>query len=84
MKVRPLSKKLDQKIRHLGLVRAYKKAVEQFEDNPRHPSLHYEIMKETRKLSPILRSFRINQKYRVEGYELANQFQVVNITNHYK
>lgn len=68
----------------MGLIDAYSKAVKRFESNPRHPSLHYEIMKETRHLNPTIRSFRINQKYRVEGYELGSEFQIINVTSHYQ
>ncbi len=84
MKVRHLSKKLEKKVKKLGLTDPYKKAVKRFEANERHPALHYEIMKETKHLNPVLRSFRINRKFRVEGYELGTEFQVINVTSHYQ
>jgi len=62
---------------------AYNKAVSKFEQNPRAGGLHYEVMKKTAHLKPKLRSFRINDTYRVEGYELGSDFVPINVTKHY-
>jgi hypothetical protein len=84
MTIRPLSKKLHQKLVKLQLLEPYNKQVRLFEKNTRHPSLNYEVMAETKKLRPVIHSFRINQKYRVLGYEVGDEFQPINVTNHYK
>ena len=84
MKVRPLSAKNTAKLKALGLTEAYKKKVILFENNPRHTSLHYEILKSTRRFVPPTRSFRINIKYRVLGIEIGKEFQPHAITNHYE
>ena len=84
MKVMPLNSKQKAKLVKWNLTDAYDKCVKFFEDNPRHPSLHYEVMRGTEHLNPILRSFRIKGQYRVEGYELGDEFNPIRVSKHYK
>lgn len=84
MKVRPLKDKQQKKLIKWGLVEAYKSSVKFFEQNTRHPGLHYEIMTGTEHLNPVLRSFRINNRYRVEGYELGDEFTPIRVSKHYE
>lgn len=84
MKVRPLKDKQVAKLAKWNLKDAYDKSVKFFERNPRHPSLHYEVMRGTEHLNPILRSFRINDQYRVEGYELGSEFNPIRVSRHYR
>lgn len=83
MKVRPLKDKQRSKLSKWGLEKAYDKSVRLFEKNTRHPSLHYEIKRGTEHLNPVLRSFRINDQYRVEGFEIGEEFNPIKVSNHY-
>lgn len=83
MKVRPANATTIAKLNSLGLSKTYDKKVALFEQDNRHNSLHYELLQQSRRAYPQIRSFRLNRKYRILGYELGNEFQPINVTNHY-
>ena len=65
-----------------SLKKKWQKAVELFEKDPSHPSLHTELLKPKHRL---IYSFRIDRKYRalfiVKDEELV---EVIAITKHYR
>ena len=65
-----------------GLKKKWQKAVELFDKDPSHPSLHTELLKPKHR---FIYSFRIDKKYRalfiVKDEELV---EVIAITKHYR
>lgn len=82
MQVKPLRSDLQKYIKRHTLSKKFNKQLEKFKENPRHPSLHTEI------LAPKhlkIYSFRIDRKYRVifilPNPDLA---EIVDINDHYQ
>lgn len=82
MSVKPLRSDLANYLKKHNLAKKFKKQLILFENNPRHPSLHTEI------LSPKsfnLHSFRIDRKYRAIFVIRRNRLiEIVDINDHYQ
>ncbi len=82
MKLEQLRSDLHAYLRKHQLVLKWNKAAKIFEKDPRHPSLHFEL------LEPHWRgiySFRIDRKYRAHFFITErNTAEIFMITNHYK
>ena len=81
MKIKLLSKKQEKYLVKRNLKEKYKRAVELFEEDYRHPSLHVEIL-ESKSLK--IYSFRIDVKYRAIFIIVDGEVEIITITNHYK
>ena len=82
MRVKPLRKDLERYARKRGLARKLSKQIELFCLNPRHPSLHTEIL-EPKALR--LYSFRIDRKYRaIFVVLLPDEGEIIDINDHYQ
>jgi plasmid maintenance system killer protein len=65
-----------------GLQKKWKKIQALFVANPRHPSLHTELLEPKQNL---IYSFRLNQQYRVLFFVHDDaSIEVIKITNHYR
>ncbi len=82
MQVKSLRSDLQKYIKSHNLSRKFNKQLEAFKENPRHPSLHTEVL--VPKHLKIY-SFRIDRKYRaifiLPGSNLA---EIVDINDHYE
>jgi len=81
MKVKQLTKKQQKFIGKKKLQVKYNKAVELFENDYRHPSLHVELL-EPKNLK--IYSFRVDLKYRAVFIIANGEAEIIAITNHYK
>ncbi len=82
MKIKPIRKDLESFLDKRNLTKKWKKAKRLFEANPRHPSLHVEILEPK---SRGISSFRIDLKYRALFFiDAEGMVEVFKITNHYK
>lgn len=81
MIIKQLTKKQQKFIGTKKLQDKYKKAVELFEKDYRHPSLHVELL-EPKNLK--IYSFRIDLKYRAVFIIVKGEAEIIAITNHYK
>jgi plasmid maintenance system killer protein len=82
MRVNPLRADLVRFLARRKLSHKFRKQLSFFVNNPRHPSLHTEILepKNTR-----LYSFRIDQKYRAIFIFIADDTaEVIDINDHYQ
>ncbi len=82
MKIKPIRKDLELFLKSKNLVKKWQKAKNYFEKNPKHPSLHTELLEpKWRGIS----SFRIDLKYRALFFiDAEDMVEVFKITNHYK
>ena len=82
MKAKPLNPELLKYLRKHNLMYKFNKQLSVFQNNPRHPSLHTEI------LSPKhlkIYSFRIDRKYRaIFILSSSNLAEIVDINDHYQ
>lgn len=81
MKVKQLTKKQQKFIGRKNLQVKFYKALELFEKDYRHPSLHVELL-EPKNLK--FYSFRIDLKYRAVFIVVKDEVEIIAITNHYK
>lgn len=86
MKVKPLSKKLENILKKYSLSKKYLKQKTLLEQNPHYPSLKFELLKETKDLNPQLYSFRLDSKYRAICIKLKglNEVEVISFFDHYE
>ena len=81
MRVKSLRDDLLKYIRKHGLTKKLSKQIGLFCLNPRHPSLHTELL-EPRSLRIF--SFRLDSKYRVVFiFSAADEVEIVDINDHY-
>ena len=81
MTLTPLRADLIAYVEEHMLIKKWKKVKHLFEQNPRHPSLHTELME------PCWRgiySFRIDRKYRALFFITNGEAEIFAITNHYR
>lgn len=65
-----------------GLSQKWIKTQKLFEQNPRHPSLHTELLEPKENL---IYSFRLDKKYRAIFYIHADKsVEIIKVTNHYR
>ncbi len=82
MQVKPIRSDLRKYIKSRNLSKKFSKQLEKFKENPRHPSLHTEIL--VPKHLKIY-SFRIDRKYRaIFILPNSNLAEIVDINDHYK
>lgn len=82
MQVKPLQTDLQKYVKIHNLSKKFSKQLEKFIENPRHPSLHTEIL-----IPKHLKiySFRIDRKYRAIFILLSsNLAEIVAINDHYQ
>ena len=80
MKIKPLRNDLVRYLRTHGLIKKFTKQVKIFSANPRHPSLHTEIL-EPKRLK--IYSFRIDRKYRAIFVIKNGEILIIDINDHY-
>ena len=81
MKIKPLRQDFIEYLKKHQLVKKYNKQSRIFQLNPRHPSLHTELL-EPKELK--IYSIRIDKHYRAIFIFLSeNEIEVVDINNHY-
>lgn len=79
--IKPLQSRLQRFLVRHGLVQKFEKQAQLFLFNPRHPSLHTELM-EPKSLK--IYSFRIDRKYRVIFVYLRDHsIEIIDINRHY-
>lgn len=82
MQIKPLRDDLDKYLVKHGLVKKFAKQLKIFSSNPRHPSLHTEILELK---STKIYSFRIDRKYRaIFILTQSDEAEIVDINNHYQ
>ena len=81
MKVKPLSPRLSKYLKNHGLVTKFNKQIRLLSENPKHPSLHTELL-EPKQMRVY--SFRIDRKYRTTFGIVSGQIQIFDITDHYQ
>lgn len=80
--IRPLRKDIVAYVKSRGLNRKWDKSRELFLENPRHPSLHTEILEPKENL---VYSFRIDHQYRALFLVHNDKsIEIIKITNHYQ
>ena len=81
MQIKPLDPQLSKYLKKHNLENKFKKQVEIFQHNPRHPSLHTEILEpKERKIY----SFRIDKKYRAIFSIWESEAEIIDINDHYQ
>jgi len=79
---RPLRADLVLYLKQHNLIKKWLKIEQLFQQNPRHPSLHTELLEPKENL---IYSFRLDKKYRALFYVHEDKsIEVFAITNHYK
>lgn len=81
MKIKPLSDRLTRYILRHRLEKKLIKQIKIFQQNPRHPSLHTELLEPR---SEGVYSFRIDRKYRVLFIVVRSEVEIVDINDHYQ
>lgn len=81
MKIKLLNKKQLKYLAKHNLQNKYEKAVDLFEEDYKHPSLHVELL-EPKSLK--IYSFRLYIKYRAVFIVVDGEAEIISITNHYK
>lgn len=82
MQIKPLRKDLADYLRKHQLTKKFDKQAQLFLQNPRHPSLHTELIEP--KVLKIY-SFRIDKQYRaIFLFSTKDQVEIVDINNHYR
>ncbi len=81
MEIIVATKKVDIYAEKHNLISKWKKSKLLFENNPRHPSLHTELMEPKEEM---IYSFRVDLKYRAIFMIKNGNAIVFKITNHYK
>ncbi len=81
MPVKPLNRSLAVYLSKHQLSGKFHKQIEIFTNNPRHPSLHTELLEP--KTAGVY-SFRLDKKYRVLFIIVDSQAEIVDINLHYK
>lgn len=81
MKIRPLNDRLTRYLVSHRLEKKFIKQITIFQQNPRHPSLHTELLEPR---SEEVYSFRIDRKYRVLFIVVNSEVEIVDINDHYQ
>ncbi|MBI5613762.1 hypothetical protein HY947_02460 [Candidatus Gottesmanbacteria bacterium] len=81
MNIKPLRRDLVSYAKRHGIFKKVAKQILLFTSNPRHPSLHTEIL-EPKQLK--LYSFRVDKKYRaIFVFSHSDEAEIVDINDHY-
>jgi Txe/YoeB family toxin of Txe-Axe toxin-antitoxin module len=82
LKICPLSKKLEQKIKRHGLEKKLAKQLNFLKEDPFNPGLRLELL-EPKNMG--IYSFRIDKKYRaLFFFRSKRMIEIINITTHYR
>lgn len=81
MQIKALSKRLKLYLDRHQLNKKFKKQIVIFQQNPRHPSLHTELLEPK---SEEVYSFRIDRKYRALFIIVDSQVEIIDINDHYQ
>jgi len=81
MKILDLNPVLVKKLQKFSLTVKLEKAKKLFEENPRYPSLHTELL-EPKQLK--IYSFRIDRKFRAHFVILSGKAKIIEISSHYQ
>ena len=81
MQIKPLRLDLEMKVKKLGLSGKFAKARSFFENDPRHPSLHTELLG-PKQLK--IYSFRIDRKYRAQFIIVNGVAEITEISLHFQ
>lgn len=81
MLIKPLNDRLKAYLVKHQLEKKFIKQIKLFQDNPRHPSLHTELLEPK---SEDVYSFRIDRKYRVLFIVVNSEAEIVDISDHYQ
>lgn len=81
MQIKPLKSKYKKYLIKHQLENKFTKQAKTFENNPKHPSLHTELLEPK---SEGVYSFRIDRKYRVQFIITDGEVEVVDINDHYQ
>lgn len=81
MLIKPLSDKHRLFLKNHKLIKKFNKQIEIFQQNPRYPSLHTELLEPK---SEGIYSFRIDRKYRVLFVIVDSNLEIVDINDHYQ
>ena len=80
--IKSLRKDIISYIKQHNLRKKWEKAIKLFEFNPRHPSLHTELLEPKENL---VYSFRLDKKYRALFIVLDDKsVEIIKLTNHYQ
>ncbi len=81
-RIHPLREDIEEYLKAHGLTKKWQKARTLFTANPRHPSLHTELLEPKENL---VYSFRLDQQYRaIFLVHDDDSIEVIKITNHYR
>lgn len=81
MPTKPLNRRIGLYLRRHQLVGKFNKQVKLFQENPRHPFLHTELLEP--KTAGVY-SFRLDKKYRVLFIIVDSQAEIIDINLHYQ
>lgn len=81
MSTKPLNRRIELYLRRHQLVGKFNKQVKIFQENPRYPSLHTELLEP--KTAGVY-SFRLDKKYRVLFIIVDSQAEIIDINSHYQ
>ena len=81
MKARPLNLEVLKYLRKHNLEKKFNRQLLILQNNPRHPSLHTEVLEpKSRKIY----SFRVDIKYRAIFVVRSGAIEIIDINDHYK
>lgn len=81
MKAKPLNPRSEKYLKIHGLVKKFNKQFALLLENPKHPSLHTELLEPKRMR---IYSFRIDRKYRASFGIVSGKIEIFDITDHYQ
>lgn len=81
MRIKPLSRRLKIYLTSHQLNKKFKKQIRIFQQNPRHRSLHTELLEPK---SEGVYSFRIDRKYRALFVIVNSEMEIIDINDHYQ
>ncbi len=81
MRIKPLDTRLTRYLKKHNLESKFKRQINLFQNNPRHPSLHTEILEPRHRK---LYSFRIDRKYRATFVIKNSEAKIIDINDHYQ
>lgn len=81
MQTKQLSKRVRDYLTAHGITKKFDKQIKTLQENPRHPSLHTELLEPK---SEKVHSFRIDRKYRALFIIVNSEIEIIDINDHYQ
>ncbi len=81
MQIKPLNNRLKLYLASHQLNKKFDKQITMFCQNPRHPSLHTELLEPK---SEAVYSFRLDRKYRTLFIFIEGEVEIIDINDHYQ